>query len=529
MSSLTASVPTIANVKLCYFTQWVSPVVHYSAKARLRWGTDVDEWRGAPWSDAVMESGAKVGRREWATTQLPVDVSNVITQSTTINSKSVKDFEVEIYIELVLANAEKTEWDNPPPDSGHHNYILSYRIPLPTVTSTTLAGHKIPSPPSSSPSSPQSDTSTSQSLPLSPSTNPLPESSETDVAVFTIVDGRPTHVKGNRVVLVTDLDGTLVGHDDHLKEFNTYWLREHAWRGSVLVYSTGRNLKDMLTVAHDRDLLKPDYAVCGVGTEIYSFRPPRDDGSEHTHGKAPEWMRRSSGSKIDFSDYDASVLDQGTRWPVWCPSREWSHFDARWLDTMREQFNRTEVEETIKRNYPNFFVNGTRFHDPWRLSVSCEAVHLGLTPTQEARNVHPLVELTRRFDSFKILVSGAGDWRYLDILPASGGKLSPTLYVMSRLNRDLSEIMVAGDSGNDIDMFSHPEIKGCCVSNAQTDLVKFLSHKPDDDVNQSTPIGQQADVCLFKLRGLKPTNQVCFAPDECAGGILYALKYFGFD
>lgn len=85
-------------------------------------------------------------------------------------------------------------------------------------------------------------------------------------------------------MLVTDLDGTLLGNQSYLEDFNTYWVRNHLFRGSLLVetrfnqyvcvhqiYSTGRNLKDLLNVSREMNLLKPDYAICGVGTEIYTF------------------------------------------------------------------------------------------------------------------------------------------------------------------------------------------------------------------------------------------------------------------
>lgn len=38
------------------------------------------------------------------------------------------------------------------------------------------------------------------------------------------------------MLLATDLDGTLLGHDSYLEKFNEIWLQRHAWRGSVLVH-----------------------------------------------------------------------------------------------------------------------------------------------------------------------------------------------------------------------------------------------------------------------------------------------------
>lgn len=37
------------------------------------------------------------------------------------------------------------------------------------------------------------------------------------------------------------------------------------------IYSTGRNLKSFLNAAHQYNLPEPHFAICGVGTEIYTF------------------------------------------------------------------------------------------------------------------------------------------------------------------------------------------------------------------------------------------------------------------
>lgn len=282
------------------------------------------------------------------------------------------------------------------------------------------------------------------------------------------------------------------------------------------MYSTGRNLKDMLTVASSCDLIRPDYASCGVGTELYSF-PSADErpstAPNHKRNSPPDWMRRSAGSGISEEEYDASILDRDICWPSWCPSRDHAHFDNDWLQTMRREFNRNKVVDEIKVKFVEFHVNGTRYHDPWRLSVSARAVHLGQGSEESP---HTLAEIYSTFKEYKILVSGAGEWRYLDILPQSGGKLSPILHLTEKLERKMEEVLVCGDSGNDIDMFAHPMVRGCCVGNAQPDLLSFLRQNPSESQNES----------VANLRGLRPTANVCFAPEPCAGGILYAMKHF---
>jgi hypothetical protein len=52
----------------------------------------------------------------------------------------------------------------------------------------------------------------------------------------------------------------------------------------------------------------------------------------------------------------------------------------------------------------------------------------------------------------KLVVSGKGEWRYCDILPAEAGKLQALEYARTVLGFSQDQTVAAGDSGNDIDM-----------------------------------------------------------------------------
>ena len=73
-------------------------------------------------------------------------------------------------------------------------------------------------------------------------------------------------------LLVTDLDGTLLGDEAALQEFHRRWSSFPARMG--LVYASGRLVEDVRAVIADRTLISPDAIIGGVGTQISSLQSP---------------------------------------------------------------------------------------------------------------------------------------------------------------------------------------------------------------------------------------------------------------
>ena len=97
----------------------------------------------------------------------------------------------------------------------------------------------------------------------------------------------------------------------------------------------------------------------------------------------------------------------------------------------------------------------------------------------------------------KVIASGTGGWRYVDVVSAGAGKLESLEYVREMLGFDLSSTVAAGDSGNDVAMLSGRN-RAIVVGNAQPDLVAWAAQAcgmdggdrcafPDSDPEPQSP------------------------------------------
>lgn len=68
-------------------------------------------------------------------------------------------------------------------------------------------------------------------------------------------------------MLATDLDGTLVGDEKHLKDLLTYF--EGLQKKVTLVYVTGRHRESALDLIKEANIPMPSILISDVGTGIY--------------------------------------------------------------------------------------------------------------------------------------------------------------------------------------------------------------------------------------------------------------------
>ena len=74
----------------------------------------------------------------------------------------------------------------------------------------------------------------------------------------------------------------------------------------------------------------------------------------------------------------------------------------------------------------------------------------------------------------KLIASGTGGWRYVDVVSCGAGKLESLEYVRKSLGFTLGATVAAGDSGNDVAMLSGRN-RAIVVGNAQPDLAAWAA------------------------------------------------------
>ncbi|WP_244514693.1 HAD-IIB family hydrolase [Ensifer sp. LCM 4579] len=210
-------------------------------------------------------------------------------------------------------------------------------------------------------------------------------------------------------MLASDIDGTLLGDEAAAERFRHTWHALNRHERPLLVYNSARTADDMLSLVEAGLLPRPDYVIGGVGTVIADMGVP--------------------------GPLQAFLEELGPP------------FEAQAI---------AAVMKSIEGAVPQPQLQQLPHKISWHLPDAPETA---------------INEIARLFAAsglaVKLVYSSRRD---LDILPPAGGKGSALGWICRRLSIELDEVVVAGDSGNDCEMFEMPHVRGVVVANALAEL-----------------------------------------------------------
>ena len=210
-------------------------------------------------------------------------------------------------------------------------------------------------------------------------------------------------------LICTDLDGTFIGSDDSM-----YELLEVIDRNNILlVFSTGRHLPSIVKFINEKRVRKPDACICLVGTQVYFVKEGEFVFDEHWSEIISDGWHRE---KIVELLHDIKEL-------IWQ--------DEEWQTKFKiSYFLRENQQEALKE-----------------ISSRLEKAQL------EAEVIYSCDE-------------------FLDFLPPKSSKAGALRYVSQRFGVKKKDIIVCGDSGNDLELFK-AGFNGIIVGNAHTELKNY--------------------------------------------------------
>lgn len=215
---------------------------------------------------------------------------------------------------------------------------------------------------------------------------------------------------GARRLLVSDLDGTLIGDRAALDRFSR-WLEPQRSRYAV-VYASGRHRPSIESAVLDEGLPRPDAMISAVGTEIH-------DGDGHPW---PGWLEQfepTHGEPTHGERVRGALREQ------------------RWLEPQP-----LEYQSDLKSSYE---VLGLSDRD--RATIRRALADAGIQAT--------------------IVYSGG---RHLDLIPAGSGKGRAARFLAEAWGIADGGVLAFGDSGNDLDLLG-AGFRATIVANALPELV----------------------------------------------------------
>ncbi len=236
------------------------------------------------------------------------------------------------------------------------------------------------------------------------------------------------------LLICTDLDRTLIpnGPQPESPGARAQFQRLAQHPDVTLAYVSGRHRELIEQAILDYDLPTPDYAIADVGSTIYRI-------------DAAGW--------VQCEQWDTLIA------PDW---GDWTH--ATLLDALR-RFSALQPQAPARQNRHKLSFHVTLTAEP-QVLIDQIAEHL--------RQAGVKANLIWSIDP----LAGVG---LLDILPASANKLHAIHFVRQQAGFAQSQMVFAGDSGNDLDVLLSG-IPAILVANADADIRHLIEQSPHANV-----------------------------------------------
>jgi len=223
-----------------------------------------------------------------------------------------------------------------------------------------------------------------------------------------------------KILLITDLDNTLVGDRPALEQLNQILMQARHAQDLLLVYSTGRSLESYKQLRQQEPMLTPDVLVTSVGTEVY---------------------------------YGGSTTP-----------------DFDWSKKLEQGWQRDDVL-SITAHFQDLVLQPEADQRPYKVSFY-------LSP-KLADDLLPRLKVALHIRGLDVQVVYSGS-KDLDILPLQGDKGNAMQYLRNHFKIAPEQTVACGDSGNDQAFFRVGKERGIIVGNARPELLQWYQENAAD-------------------------------------------------
>ena len=289
-------------------------------------------------------------------------------------------------------------------------------------------------------------------------------------------------------MLISDIDGTMIGDDAAIHRFNHVWKNEIKSTKKILVYNTSRSLDSFkrLRLTRKSPLLMPDLFIGNNGCTMCTFKNGDVEQFELIDSYTNYLIKENGGFDKEqvrnvTNNVVKRVMGDIPGEPVMPDPKTGSSRDVL---MKREKFILYQRED--KPVNPLRVCITMRTKDTHRDTKIMEEALLKEFDKLTLENNFPPVYINvswvqlaprREGGDYSLRASGSDsqDMALLDIVPQSAGKGVAAIYAREVIFNGLvkeSNVMVAGDGWNDAPMFFNSgNERGCFVGNAEKELV----------------------------------------------------------